>query len=146
MTMENKEIERALADELAHIRSVDELEGFVGELSPDEQDLLNRLDLPRNPTDDELAAIDHRLAARVVARTFKRIGDQWPGMASTTLGTDVDSGFTLLELLAEVHVNCLFEKVPAPELARTSAQVGARLGSLWLRQLERDAEAGERSA
>lgn len=133
--------EELLETELSQLRSVEELEALVGELSPEEQELANRLGLPRRPTEEQLVDIEQRLAKRVVARTMERIAEQSEGETPRSLADAVGSGFTLLALLAEVEVNCLLEGVPAPALTRASAKVGERMAELWLRQVE-DASVG----
>lgn len=135
-------VEDLLEVELGQVRSVAELEARVGELSPEEQELADRLGLPSRPTPDQLAEIDRRLARRVAARTLERVAEQSEGGMPKSLVDAVGSGFTLLELLAEVEVNCLLEGVPAPALSRASAKVGERVAELWLRQV--DEVSGER--
>ena len=67
--------ESALREHLEEIDSLDKLHDMVGEITPEEQLILDGLDLESAPTDEELRLMEPGFTQRVSELTFKKIHD-----------------------------------------------------------------------
>lgn len=63
-----------IRETLANIHSLEELEALVGEITPEEREMLDRLDPDKYPiTEEELAATPPDFTARVTEKVLERI-------------------------------------------------------------------------
>lgn len=65
--------EQKLKDSISTIRSLEDLENELGELTPEEKTLLEKVDLVSEPTEEELQFIGKDFTEKLVERTIKNI-------------------------------------------------------------------------
>ncbi|MBI2906015.1 MAG: hypothetical protein HYX92_00010 [Chloroflexi bacterium] len=128
--MERYDLIGKLCEDLLKIQTPGELDELVGELTSEEQQLLESLDSSTHPSEEERQALGPDFVQRIVDRTVSSIRNR------ELLSPMLAEGFALLALLAELEVNRLTEGTLRPESKHRTTKVVDGLADLWTRRLE----------